>query len=94
MPGKYANFSATVTDPIVDDLTLMNVDMLEFQPLEAKPVYAPAEADTVETACVWVSVRVSVTVSVEDRVKKLVAEGSISDAGAIYPGGTGCKVTT
>ena len=82
MPAKYTNFSATVTDPIVEDLTVMNVDMLEFQPLEANPVYAPAEADIVETASVWVSVRVSVTVSVEDRIKKLVAEGSISDGGA------------
>ena len=82
MPERYADFSATVTDPIVEDLTVINVDMLVFQPLEANPVYAPAEADIVGIASVWVSVWVSVTVSVEDSVKKLVAEGSISDGGA------------
>ena len=82
MPEKYANFSATMTDPIVEDLTVMNVDMLEFQPLEANPVYAPAEADIVEIASVWVSVGVSVTVSVEERVKKLVADRGISASGA------------
>ena len=56
MPEYCANFSRIVIDPIADDLTVMSVDMLEFQPLAASPVYAPAEADAVRTASVWVSV--------------------------------------
>lgn len=82
MPEKYASVSATMTDPILEDLTVMNVDMLEFQPLGANPVYAPAEADTLERASVWVLVGVSVTVSVEERVKMLVAERAVSAGGA------------
>lgn len=67
VPGWYANFSATVTEPVAGDLTVMNVDTLEFQPLDASPVYAPADADAAEIS--GVSVRVSVMVLVEERVK-------------------------
>ena len=69
VPEYCANFSSIVIDPIAGVLTMMNVDMLEFQPLDASPVYAPAEADAMGTVSVWVLVRVSVRVSVEDRVR-------------------------
>ena len=45
----------------------MNVAMLEFQPLDARPVYAPADADAAEIASV--SVRAPVMVLVEERVR-------------------------
>ena len=57
----------------------MKVDMLEFHPLDASPVYAPAEADTVRMASVRVSIRVSVIVLVEEKVKYLVVEGTCTD---------------
>ena len=70
MPTWFANLSSIVTVPIAGDLTVMNVDKLEFQPLDASPVYAaPAEADVVEIASVCVSVRVSVMVLVEEKVR-------------------------
>lgn len=69
VPEYCANFSSIVTDPIAGVLTVTNFDILEFQPLDASPVYAPAEAGTIGIVSIWVSVRVSVRVSVEERVR-------------------------
>ena len=45
-----------MTDPVAGDWTVIKVvDAVEFQPCDAIPVYAPAEADAVA----MVSVRVS-----------------------------------
>ena len=54
VPEYCANFSMMVTEPM-GDVAVMNVDLLEFQPLGASPVYAPA-ADAVKMVSVWVSV--------------------------------------